>query len=71
MKKIIAVRHKRENEGRRGGTEETHALEVHCLHGFVHAFYDARHVPRHVSQRHGRLDSARDRVDSACEAEEV
>jgi len=47
---------------RRG--EGTHALEVHRLHRFVHAFYDARHVPRHLSHRHGRLDPAR-------EAEEV
>lgn len=51
--------------------EWTHALEVHCLHRFVHAFYDARHVPRHLSHRHGRLDPARDGVDAAREAEEV
>jgi len=49
----------------------THALEVHRLHRFVHAFYDARHVPRHLPHRHGRLDPARDGVDAACEAEEV
>jgi hypothetical protein len=54
-----------------GGREETHALEVHRLHGFVHAFNDASHVPRHLPHRHGRLDTARDRVDPACEAEEV
>jgi len=53
------------------GRGETHALEVHRLHGFVHAFYYARHVPRHLSHRHGRLDTARDRVDPACEAKEV
>ena len=54
---------------RRG--EGTHALEVHRLHRFVHAFYDARHVPRHLPHRHGRLDPARDGVDAAREAEEV
>ena len=42
----------------------THALLVHRLHRFVHAFHDARHVPRHLAHRHGRLDPAR-------EAEEV
>ena len=51
--------------------EGTYALEVHRLHGFVHAFYDARHIPRHLSHRHGRLDPARDGVEAAREAEEV
>jgi len=49
----------------------THALEVHRLHCFVHALDDARHVPRYLPHRHGRLDAARDGVEAACEAEQV
>jgi hypothetical protein len=37
----------------------------------VHAFYDACQVPRHLSHCHGRLDTACDGVDPACEADEV
>ena len=54
-----------------GKGRDTYALEVHRFHRFVHAFDDARHVPRHLSHRRGRLDSARDGVDAACEAEQV
>jgi hypothetical protein len=56
--------------GKEGG-KGTHALEVHRFHRFVHAFDDARHVPCHLSHCRGRLDSACDGVDAACEAEQV
>ena len=53
---------------RKGG--KTHALQVHGLHGFVHPFYDAGHVTRHLSHRHGRLDPTCDGIDAAREAAE-
>jgi hypothetical protein len=62
---------KEKESGGKGKGGKTYALEVHGLHGFVHALYDARHVTRHLSHRHGRLDSARYGVDAAREAEEV
>jgi hypothetical protein len=63
----MGVSHERERLGNEW-EGETQALEVHRLHGIVYAFYDARQAPRHLSHRHGRLDTARDGVDPACGA---
>ena len=49
----------------------THPLEVHTLHRLVHALHHGRHVPGHLPHGHGGLDPAGDRVDPACEAQEV
>ena len=57
--------------GREGGRGETHALEVHRLHRLIHTLHHARHVPRYLPHRHGRLYAACDGVEAAREAEEV
>lgn len=46
-------------------------VDVHAVHGFVHALHDGGHVARHLAHRHGGLDTAADSVDAACESEQV
>ena len=58
-------------DGRWDAGRGTHPLEVHALHRLVHALHHGRHVPRHLPHGHGGLDPAGNRVDPACEAQEV
>lgn len=53
------------------GAQCAHPLEVHALHGPVHAFDHRRQVARHLSHRDRCLDPASDSVDATRKAEQV
>lgn len=46
-------------------------VDVHAVHGLVHALHDGGHVACYLTHRHRGLDAATDGVDAAREPEQV